>query len=498
MKTLSELTAERRFQLLMDAASDYAIFFTDPDGGICEWSTSAQRLIGYTAEEALRMNGRAIFTDQDRAKHAPELEMEIANREGQANDERWHVRKDGTLFFAVGRLIALRDRENRLAGFAKIIRDASRHKILEQALRASDEQFRATFAQAPIGMVLTDLHGNIQQVNAAFSRLVGLEPRELEGIALLSRTAAEDRPLCEAQLQEMLAGKRESMDIEKRLLRADGSQVWVQNSAAILRDAESRPLSIIDLMQDITPLKLSESELGRIVDQRTAALTEKSRQMESFCYTVAHDLRAPLRAIAGYADFLRQDFAAHLPSPGAEYLHRIESAAARLDRLISDLLGYTRMQQVPVLREDVDLSVVVGRAIELVKADNPGAPLNIQVDADLGLVRSDSTTLEHVFLNLIGNAVKFRREGVPAEIRVYSERRGDRVRVWVDDNGIGVDVRFSERIFGMFERLHLDRKIPGTGVGLAIVSTAMERLGGSRGVEPNQPAGSRFWIELPS
>jgi PAS domain S-box-containing protein len=497
MKTLPELTAEQRFQLLMGAMFDYAVFFTDPEGGICEWSRSAQKLIGYTADEALRMNGRVIFTDEDRAKGAPELEMERAVRDGQANDERWHLRKDGSGFFAVGRLVALRNDEDRLVGFAKIIRDATPHKKLELALRASDEHFRATFGQAPIGMVLSDLRGRIQQVNVAFARMLGFEQRELEGGLLLSLTAPEDRAVSEAQLQDMFAGRRDSVSLEKRVIRADGSHLWVQNSAAILRDAESRPLSLIDLLQDITPLKLSESELSHVVDQRTAALLDKTRQMEAFCYTVAHDLRAPLRAIAGYAALLRQDFMAQLPSEGMDYIRRIEGSAARLDRLISDLLGYTRMQQVPVHRDEVDLSDVVGRAADHVKADNPAFRVNIHIKYPLGVVRSDSTTLEHVFSNLFSNAVKFRREGVAPEIFVYSERRADRVRVWVEDNGIGVDPRFSQRIFGMFERLNPDRKIPGTGVGLAIVATAMERLGGDRGVEPNHPSGSRFWVELP-
>jgi PAS domain S-box-containing protein len=497
MNTLSELTAEERFQLLMDAAFDYALFFTDVDATICEWSTSAQKLFGYTEPEALRLNGRMIFTPEDRAKHAPELEMEIAMRDGQANDERWHLRKDGSRFFAIGRLVALRNRAGELQGFAKIVRDATPHKTLEQALRASDQHFRATFAQAPIGMILTDLKGVIQQVNAAFINLIGRPARELEGTLLMSLTAPPDREMADHALQEIFSGSRDTFSIEKRMVRADGSVVWVQNSAAILRDTESRPVSLIDLVQDITPLKLSASELSGLVDQRTVALSEKTRQMEAFCYTIAHDLRAPLRAIAGYADFLRQDFSSILPKEGLGYLERIEASAARLDRLISDLLGYTRMQQVPVLREDVDLTALVTKVAEQVKNDHSRENVTISVEAPLGSVRGDAITLEHVFVNLLTNAVKFHRENVPPEIRIHAEERGDRRRVWIEDNGLGIDSRFRDRIFGMFERLHPDRKIPGTGVGLAIVSTAMERLGGSRGVEANEPAGSRFWIELP-
>ncbi|HUR56289.1 MAG TPA: PAS domain S-box protein, partial [Opitutaceae bacterium] len=450
MKTLVHLTAERRFEIFMDAAFDYAIFFTDVDGAILEWSVAAQRMMGYTEDEVVQLNGRAIFTAEDRGRRAPELEMETAIRNGQANDERWHVRKDGTLFFAVGRLVALRDEADELVGFTKVIRDATPHKSLEQALRASDQNFRATFAQAPIGMVLTDLKGRVQQVNAHVCQLTGFAARELEGRDLISLTIPEDRAVAQHQMDEMFAGNRDHVLIEKRMQRADGSHIWVQNSAAILRDAESRPMSVIDLMQDISVLKLSAAELARIVDERTAALGEKTKQMEAFCYTVAHDLRAPLRAIAGYAELLRQDFDGALAADGLDYLQRIEAAAGRLDRLISDLLGYTRMQQVALVRHEVDLTEIATRVAEQVKRDHPNDTIAITVHAPLGTVRADSVTLEHVFLNLVSNAVKFRRDETPAEIHIRAEERGALRRIWVEDNGIGIDPRFHDRAFAMF------------------------------------------------
>ncbi len=491
------LTSEERFQMFLDAACDYAIFFTDVDANICEWSVGGEKIIGYTEEEALQLNARVIFTEEDCARGVPEQEMEKAAKDGQANDERWHVRKDGSRFFAVGRLVALKDEAGRLYGFAKIVRDATRHKELEQALHASDEQFRATFAQAPLGMVLADLDGRVDQVNAAFCELTGFTVTELEGRDLLSMTAPDDRDAVRVQIDEILVGKRPHFLMEKRMLRSDGSVVWVRNSGALLRDAEGRPLSFIDLCQDISALKLSETELGQLIDQRTSALEDKTKQMESFCYTVAHDLRAPLRAIAGYARFLHEDFATKLPDEGLDYLRRIEASAARLDRLIIDLLGYTRVQQVPLIQEEVDLNTVVDRVIEQVRGEMDVYGLVLDVVYPLGKVRADSATLEHVFSNLISNAVKFRRNGVPPVIKIHSEKRDGRLRVWVDDNGIGIDPRFKERVFGMFERLNPERKTPGTGIGLAIVAAAMERFGGSRGVEPNQPEGSRFWIEFP-
>jgi PAS domain S-box-containing protein len=397
----------------------------------------------------------------------------------------------------MGRMVALKDEEGHLYGFAKIVRDVTPDKTRDNALRGDDELFRATFAQAPLGMVITGLDGRIRQVNKAFCRLSGHAAEQLEGRELLSLISAEERETKKAHIDDLMAGRASSTLGEKRLIRADGAVVWVQDYCALLRDAGGRPLSFVDLWNDVSPLKMSAVELGRLVDQRTSALQDKTRQMEAFCYTVAHDLRAPLRAIAGYAEFLRKDCEAVLPKEGIEYVQKIEASAARLDRLINDLLGYTRVQQVPLIQEDVDLARIAERVIGHVKREMGAADLIVEVEEPLGRVRADSVTLEHVFFNLISNALKFRRDDVPPRIRIYSEDVNDRLRVWVEDNGIGIDPRFQERVFGMFERLHPEKKIPGTGIGLAIVATAMERFGGSTGVEPNQPFGSRFWIEFP-
>lgn len=494
--SLRQLTAEQRFELFLESATDYAIFFTDQAGTIIEWNSGAQKIIGYSEKEALGRNGRMIFMPEDQAAGIAEKEMEKAARDGQANDERWHVRKDRSRFFAVGRLIALKSDDGHVFGFAKVLRDATPYKSLEEALRLSDQQFRATFAQAPLGMVLTDLEGRVLQSNAAFGQLTGFTPEELRGSEALMLTATPDRDKVTDGIERLFHGESASFTIEKRLKRADGSQVWVQNSGAVLRDVEGRPISVIDLCQDITPLKLSRDELEALVEKRTSALREKTKQMESFCYTVAHDLRAPLRTIAGYAEFLRLDYAPSLDSNALQYLRKIEESAARLDRLIHDLLGYTRVQQIPLIREQVDLTSVVDRIVDQMQREIGLAGARIEISRPLATVRADAATLEHVFLNLISNALKFRREDVAPVVNIHAEDRGERVRVWVDDNGIGIDPKFADRVFRMFERVHDSQKYPGTGVGLAIVATAMERLGGECGVEPNPSGGSRFWLDF--
>jgi PAS domain S-box-containing protein len=443
------------------------------------------------------LNARMIFTPEDRAEQVPEREMDKARRDGQANDERWHLRRSGDRFFAVGRLVALKDRAGHIYGFAKILRDATPYRSLEEALRLSEEQYRLTFTQAPLGMMVVDLNGRILQANAALCRLLRRTEEELRGRKAISLTVPADRPRLAEQMHRMFATEGATFVLEKQMERADASPVWVQNSGAILRDGEGRPVSVIDLCQDITPLKLSRDEMEQLVQQRTSALRDKTKQMESFCYTVAHDLRAPLRAIAGYAEILAIDYAATLDAAAMEYLEKIATAAGRLDRLIQDLLGYTRVQQIPLTREQVDLAVIIDRVIGQLQRDVELAGATIEVRRPLGVVGADPPTLDHVFLNLISNALKFRREDVPLRIQIRAEDHDQRVRVWVQDNGVGIDPRFAERVFRMFERVHDDRKYSGTGVGLAIVATALDRLGGSYGVEPNPEGGSRFWVEFP-
>ncbi|QYM79222.1 PAS domain S-box protein [Horticoccus luteus] len=493
-----QLTLEQRFNLFLETACDYAIFFMAADGTITEWSAGAEKIFGYSESAAVGLNGRIIFTPGDIERGVPEQEMARAIREGQANDERWHVRQDGSRLFATGRMVALKDHAGRISGFAKIVRDATPYKTLEQALHASDAQFRATFAQAPIGMVLSDLHGRIQQVNATFCAMTGYAMEDLPGRELVSLTTPSDRDHVRAQIDQLLTGERTSVVVEKQMQRADHTLLWVQNSMALLRDAEGRPLSFIDLCQDISVLKLSAEELERLVAQRTTAVQEKTKQMEAFCYAIAHDLRAPLRAISSYSDILRLDFAPSLPPEAAGHIHRIAASADRLERLISDLLGYTRAQQGPLAFEDVDLTEVALLALERVRRESETQDLQFELLAPLGRVRADRAALDQVFFNLISNAVKFRCTDVSLHLRIFAETKAGRRRVWFEDNGIGVDPQSRHRAFGMFERLHPKLKIPGMGMGLAIVATAMTRLGGSYGIEDNEPAGSRFWIEFPA
>lgn len=238
-------------------------------------------------------------------------------------------------------------------------------------------------------------------------------------------------------------------------------------------------------------------ELEERVRTRTAELVDMNVELEAFSYTVSHDLRAPLRAVQGLAQALYEDYGDKLDARGLEYAQRLVSAAERMDGLIQDLLGYSRLTRAALRPEHIDLSTVLDDAREQLAADILRSGARLTVKHPLPPVLAHRATLTQAVSNLLGNAIKFVAPGAQPKIAVWAEIRGDTVRLWIEDNGIGIDPEHHERVFRAFERLHGSETYPGTGIGLAIVRKGMERMGGHAGVESSADHGSRFWIELP-
>lgn len=245
-------------------------------------------------------------------------------------------------------------------------------------------------------------------------------------------------------------------------------------------------------------LERSAEELSERVVERTAELAERNAELDAFAYTVSHDLRAPLRAMRGFGQALLEDYGGVLDAEGRDYAERIVGAAGRLDTLISDLLAYSRLTRAELAPGRVALAAVVAQVLRERSAELEAAGAAVEIESTLPDVTAHGGTLAHVLGDLVGNAVKFVRAGVDPRVRLRAESRGGAVRLWVEDNGIGIEPEHLERIFRPFERLHGRESYPGTGIGLAIVSKGVERMGGSVGVESAPGEGSRFWLELPA
>ncbi len=258
-----------------------------------------------------------------------------------------------------------------------------------------------------------------------------------------------------------------------------------QREIALRREVEAR-------------LRVFNVELERRVGERTALLEEATREANSFAYTVAHDLRAPLRAITGFCQALKEDYSGTVDALGKDYLERIVQGARRMDDLIRDLLDYARLNRAEIRKGIIELEELVPAALQPLAGELEQRKARVEVLKPLGRVVGQGLVLSQALTNLISNAVKFVAPGVVPEIRIRSEQNGTKTRILVEDNGIGIAPEHHERIFGIFERLNRAEQYPGTGIGLAIVRRAVERLGGSVGVESQLGKGSRFWIELPT
>ncbi|MBL7043111.1 MAG: GAF domain-containing protein [Pirellulaceae bacterium] len=238
------------------------------------------------------------------------------------------------------------------------------------------------------------------------------------------------------------------------------------------------------------------AELERRVEQRTAEVQSANQELEAFTYSVAHDLRAPLRAMEGFATALAEDCSDRLGADGREYCQHIADSAQRMDELINDLLAYSRLGRTELRMQPVGVERAVRQAIGQLESEIDERQAFVVVEGTLPDVMAHYSTIVQISANLISNAVKFVAPDVRPEVRIRAEPREGSVRLWVEDNGIGIDDEYHERVFRVFERLHGIESYPGTGIGLAIVSRAVNRLGGRCGVESRPGTGSRFWVEF--
>ena len=270
---------------------------------------------------------------------------------------------------------------------------------------------------------------------------------------------------------------------ETALITAKQKTDALQISEDSLREAEGK-------------LRRYAEDLEKTVAQRTAKLQETIGELEAYSYSISHDLRAPLRAMEGYARVLLEDFQQKVGPEGKDFLDRILKAAHRMDKLIQDILSYSRVARSEIVSEPVDLDKLVREIIQQYPNLN-SMNGEIKIEGPLPKLMAPEALLTQCIANLLSNAVKFVAKGVPAQVRVRAETQDADVRIWVEDNGIGIAPKYQARIFGVFERIPGEERYEGTGIGLAIVRKATERMGGTVGVESEVGRGSKFWILLP-
>jgi len=373
---------------------------------------------------------------------------------------------------------------------------------------AGEDSFRTISEAIPGLLWFCDTEGRCNYASPRCREYTGTDFIQARGRGGFNFAHPEDDArIQEAWTESIRTGRNH--DTELRLRRHDGVYRWHRAYGIPERDDHKAVKRWVIVCIDIdeakrvqqesadmraTLLKAKE-ELERTVTERTAQLQEVVEQLEAFAYSIAHDMRAPLRTMHQYADMVAADYAAHLPEAAHRYLRKITAASEKLDCLIREVLVYTRVSQGSMTLRPIDLDRLLAEV--LIMFPQFSAP-NIELDirGPLHCVIGDETALTQVFSNLMTNAVKFMPAERKPKIKIWTEPRDEYMRIFIKDNGIGVPTRDRERIFQMFERLQPEAEYEGSGIGLTIVRRAVERMSGKIGVESTAGNGTIFWIEL--
>jgi len=525
--------SEQRFRRIV-SQSVAGIAESAADGTFLTVNDRFCEIVGYTREELLRMRRADITHPEDLPAHQEKFRRCLEDLQPFEMEERY-IHQNGSIAWVHNSVAPVTGEDGRVHSIVTISIDISAQKAAEhelrvhqaelesqnEELRSAREQLEASRARyfglydlAPVGYLTLSEAGLILEANLTAASLLGLSRSALPRKRFSGFIVTDDADLYYL-LCKKLSKTGGPQACELRMTKQDGAIFWARLEATVSVD-EGGASGWRVVISDITgrkkaeeSLRQSEENLRRLLDEvremnlglerrveeRTRALQEANRELEAFGYSVSHDLRAPLRALQGFSQVVLEDYMAELPLKGRKYLERIGVAAARMDKLIQDLLAYSRLSPAELRLEPLDLSGIVREACRQLHAVIEESRANVDV-APLPKVFGHRAILLQMFANLLSNGLKFVPPGARPSIRVSAERRGPLVRVCVADKGIGIEPEHQERIFEVFHRLHGLEKYPGTGIGLAIVRRGAERLGGAAGVESEPGGGSRFWVDL--
>ncbi len=494
--------SEAGTKLLVERVRDYAIFTLDEKGNIKTWNRGAQQITDWREEDVLGQNHQVFYPAPEQEAGKPKQDLEAARSEGWFEEEAIRIRQDGTEFWAHSQLTALRDEAGAPTGFLSVIRDVTESRRAQDALQQMNYTLAAVIDASPLAIVTLDVQANVRSWNPAAEQMFGWKTQEVLGQPMPIIPESE-REAFEKTNKALLAGERiESIELLRQ--HKDGAMLELSMWTAPLRDAGGGIIGTVRLFADISERKYAEEQirqlnetLERRVIERTAQLEEVNEELQAFSYTVSHDLRSPLRSLQQLARALLESQSERLDDQGKSDAVRVIGASARMERLIDDLLEFSRVSRGQIRVEPISLVLVIHELLGRLERDPSFHDAQVVVQEPLGWVMAHRVILQQVILNLLVNAVTFVAPGVRPAVRIRSEAYNGNIRLWIEDNGIGISQEDQDRIFHAFERLPAAEKYPGSGVGLTVARHGIERMGGHVGFVSGTGTGTYFWIELP-
>ena len=403
-------------------------------------------------------------------------------------------------------------------GALSSISDVTDRWSVEEKNRTTLDQLSQLLAgAADYAIFLLDPTGHVVTWSISAQRLKGYTEQEILGRSFATFFTAEDRDRGEPERLLAAAGRDGRVETNGPRLRKDGSTFWARGVITAIRDEDGKVTAFTKVCQDVTRERAAEqavlrlngelrqlnTELEERVRERTAALERQkaeleaaNAELEAFSYSVSHDLRAPLRAVHGFARIVSDRYADALPDEAREYLDRVQSGALQMGNLIDALLQLSRMQRQPLRAERIDVAQQIRHCWDLLAEARKGRTVELVMDDDLPDAEGDVRLVEQVWVNLLDNAIKYTQATPYARVEVGGVVDGDAVTYFVRDNGAGFDMRYGAKLFKVFQRLHSAEEYPGIGIGLAVVQRIVHRHGGKVWADAELGRGATFFFSL--
>ena len=482
---------------LKTALDEHAIVATtDPQGRITYVNDKFCEISKYSREELLGQDHRIINSGFHPTEFIRDLWTTIAH--GQV----WHGEiknraKDGSFYWVDTTIVPFLNDKGKPRQYVAIRADITERKRAEEAVRGSEARYRTLFEHAPDGILIADPKSYYLDANASMCRMLGYTREELIGRHASDIVSQKEIQHIDPALSVIKANTEYHREWQFR--RKDGSVFEAEVIATAMPDG-----NLLAMIRDITERKQAEEEIHKLnielehrVIQRTTELENANKELEAFSYSVSHDLRAPLRAVDGFSQAVLEDFGTQLPEEARHYLQTIRGGAQKMGALIDDLLTFSRLSRLPLNKRSVNTSKLVRDTLDELGCPLEARKIEMRI-ADLPQCLADAALLKQVWLNLLSNALKYTRQRESAVIEVGCMRENGNAEniYFIRDNGTGFDMRYADKLFGVFQRLHRADEFEGTGVGLAIVQRIVSRHGGRVWADAALDRGATFYFTL--